>query len=344
MKKQLKGVAVGAGYFSQFHYDAWSRIQEVTIGALCDQSHEAAETKARKYNIPKIYTDYQEMLEKEKPDFIDIITPPDTHVEMVKAAANAGVAIICQKPLVPAFHQAKTLIDYVKEKGIRCMVHENFRFQPWYREIKKLLADGEVGNEIQHLYFRMRMGDGWQNDAYLNRQPYFREMPRLLIYETGVHFIDTFQFIAGKIEKVYARLRNLNPNIKGEDSGLIFFEFENKANGIYDASRYHETAYKNPRYTFGEMLLETSRGALKIFQDGTITIKPLGQPEKEHNYFHEDRGFCGDCVYFTQRHFISSIINGTSFETDVASYLQVLKVQEAIYNSSKKGMPVRLDK
>ena len=79
--------------------------------------------------------------------------------------------------------------------------------------------------------FRLRTGDGWGEDAYLGRQPFFRDYPRLLVYETGVHFIDMFRFLFGEIETVSAHLRRLNPVIKGEDSGQIFLTFDNGVRG-----------------------------------------------------------------------------------------------------------------
>ncbi|UZR97006.1 Gfo/Idh/MocA family protein [Chondrinema litorale] len=342
MYKQLKGVGIGAGYFSQFHYEAWSRISEIEISAICDNSKEAAQSKANQYGIAKVYTDYKEMLEVEKPDFIDIITPPNTHFEIIKTAANLGIDVICQKPLAPTFAEAREIEVLVKRKNIRCMVHENFRFQPWYRAIKNLLDEEVIGNEVLNINFRMRMGDGWQTDAYLNRQPYFREMPRLLIFETGVHFIDTFQYLAGPIQQVYAKLRRFNRNIKGEDAALVLFDFKNNAQGVFDASRYHESKCPNPRYTFGEMLLETNKGAIQLLQDGSIQIKPLGEPIRQYEYAHQDKNFSGDCVYFTQKHFVDALLNNKSFETDIAGYLHVLKVQEAIYEAAETGKCVNV--
>ena len=84
MKSQLKGVAVGAGYFSQFHYEAWQRIPEVNLVAICDQDEKKAKKSANIYNVPETYTNVIEMLDKEQPDFIDIITPPNTHFDILK--------------------------------------------------------------------------------------------------------------------------------------------------------------------------------------------------------------------------------------------------------------------
>ncbi len=340
--EKLRGVAIGVGYFSHFQYEAWARIPEVEITALCNSKIEKAKPVMEKFGIPRHYTDYREMLEKERPDFVDIITPPPTHLEMCKAAADLKIHIICQKPLAPTFAEAKAIVEYTQAAGIRFMVHENFRFQPWHREIKKLLDQGVIGDRLHTLNFRMRMGDGWGDDAYLARQPYFREYPRLLIYETGVHFIDTFRYLAGEIQRVYAILKRLNPVIKGEDCGMVLFEFVSGAMGLYDANRYNESNYEDPRYTFGEFLVEGNGGSIRLRSNGEITIQPLGQPERPHPYKHEKRAFSGDCCYTTQRHFIDRLLDGGRFETDGPEYLRTLAVQDAVYESAARRVPVEV--
>jgi len=186
---KFKGVCIGAGYFSHFQYDAWQRIGEVEITAMCNRNAERAKTIMEKFGITNHYKDWRQMLEKEKPDFVDIITPPPTHLEMCKKAADLGINIICQKPLAPTFQQAQEIVKYTSDAGVRFMVHENWRFQPWHREIKRLLENGAIGEKIHTLNFRSRMGDGWGQDAYLSRQPYFRDWSRLLGYALGVPFI-----------------------------------------------------------------------------------------------------------------------------------------------------------
>ncbi len=340
---KLKGVGIGAGYFSQFHYDAWKRIPQVEITAVCDVEGSKAEDTGKKYAIPQSYTDFREMFAKEKPDFVDVITPPETHLEICQtAAAERSIAIICQKPLAPTFEEAKQIVSSCKKAGVPFMVHENFRFQPWHREIKHLLANGAIGEKLHTLTFRSRPGDGWGQDAYLNRQPYFRNMPRLLIYETGIHFIDTFRFLAGDVKSVFCHLRRLNPVISGEDCGLLFFEFENGAVGIWDANRFNESNSEDPRYTFGEFLVEGIGGSIRLAMDGTLTIQELGQAERPHPYKHERKGFGGDCVFYTQQHFVDCLVKKSPFETGGEEYLKNLIIQEAMYKSNEQGLPISL--
>ncbi len=341
MKRKLKGVAIGAGYFSKFQYEAWNRIPEVEITALCNSNLERAKGIMAQYGVKKHYTDYKEMILKEKPDFVDIITPPETHFEMCKFAADNGVHIICQKPLAPTYKASKQIVDYVSKTNVRFVVHENFRFQPWHREIKTMISNGVVGN-LFNLNFRSRMGDGWGEDAYLARQPYFRDYKKLLIYETGVHFIDTFRYHAGEVKDVYALLKRLNPVIKGEDSGLMVLNFESGATAVWDANRYNENNFKTSRYTFGEYLIEGSKGSIRLYPDGKITLQELGKAEKEHEYVRHNIGFAGDCCYIFQRDFVDNLVADLPFETGGHNYLKTLKVQEAVYASAEQKKPISI--
>jgi D-apiose dehydrogenase len=338
----LKGVCVGAGYFSRFQYEAWQRIPEVQITALCNRDAQKGRNLADDFGIKTAYTSVGEMLDAEQPDFIDIITPPETHLEYCREAFKRKVNIMVQKPFAQNLTNAQIIVREAQEVGVRLMVHENFRFQPWYRQIKVLLTQNAIGETIFSAYFRMRMGDGWGEDAYLSRQPFFREMPKLLVFETGIHFIDTFRYLFGEIESVYAKLRKLNPVIKGEDAGIVQFDFENGIQAIWDANRYNESNISNSRYTFGEMLIEGNGGSIRLYNDGKITIQRLGRPEIEHIYTHENKNFAGDCVYFTQRHFVDSMLNNQPFETSGEEYLKNIIVQEKAYLSNEAKIPIHI--
>ncbi len=332
---------IGAGYFAGFQYRAWARIPEVRMLAMCNRNISRAKSIMDECGIEKHYTDYLEMLDREKPDIVDIITPPDSHLEMCREAADRGIHIICQKPLAPSFDEAREIVNYTSTRGVRFMIHENWRFQPWYREIRKLTREHVTGT-IHSMSFRSRMGDGWGVNAYIPRQPYFRDYPRFLVYENGIHFIDTYRYLGGDIDEVYAILRKLNPVIKGEDAASVLFRFQNGILGYWDANRYNEPNYPSPRYTFGEFLVEGTEGSIRLYGDGRLTIQKLGSPETDHPYQHQNIEFAGDCVYATQRHFIDCMISGEPFETNGEDYLKSLKVQESVYLSAKKREAVKV--
>jgi predicted dehydrogenase len=341
--KKLRGVCAGAGYFARFQYEAWRRLPEVEIVALANRDVAKARATAAQHGIPRAYawSELAAMLDTEKPDFIDLITPPETHLEAVRLAAARGVAIICQKPLAPTWDESVAIVETARRAGVRFMVHENFRWQPWYREMRRQLEAGTLG-ELFSIAVRLRLGDGWPEDAYLARQPFFRTYPRLFCYETGIHFLDTFRYLGGEISSVYSRLQRRNPVIKGEDTAQIVCGFASGATALLDASRYNESDATDARYTFGTVRLDGSKGHLELDLEGNLTLKPLGQPARRLDYPHTREGFAGDCVYALQRHFVDRLRDGAPFESTGEDYLKSTALMEACYRSHATGQVVVL--
>jgi predicted dehydrogenase len=198
----LRVAGVGAGYFSRFHYDAWRRIPGASLVAVSDRDPARAATVG-----VAAYPAAEAMLAAVRPDLLDLIVPPVEQAALIRLAIGAGVpAIICQKPFGADLAEAEALTAEAEAAGTRLIVHENFRFQPWYRLIRAEIAAGHLGR-VLNATFRLRPGDGQGPQAYLDRQPYFRAMPQFLIRETGVHFIDLVGFLFGPPTAVYAGTR-----------------------------------------------------------------------------------------------------------------------------------------
>ena len=170
MAQGLRVAVIGAGYFSQFHFDAWRRIPEIALVGVCDRDEGRARAVAMADGVPPIFTDVEVMLDVTRPDLIDIVAPPGAHLDIVRAAAARRIAAICQKPFCRDIAEAEQAVALAERAGSLLVVHENFRFQPWYGEIKRQIDDGELG-QIYQLTFRLRPGDGQGPDAYLGRQP-----------------------------------------------------------------------------------------------------------------------------------------------------------------------------
>jgi len=337
-----RGILIGAGYFSEFHLDAWGRQKGAEIVCICDLDEAKARAAAERHGIARVVTDPVVALENEDVDFVDLATPPVGRLDLVSRAVKRGLPILCQKPLAADFAEARQILEVGASSSAPFMVHENFRFQPWYREIKKLLNAGVIGTKLHTITMRSWMGDGWGEQAYLGRQPYFRTMPRLLVHETGVHFVDTFRYLGGEIAECSARLRRLNDVIVGEDTGVLEFRFSSGAEAVWDANRYNEAAAEDFRYTFGEMLVEGDGGSIWLGNDGSLRIKKLGGPVEVHPYAPSRRGFGGDCVYATQSHFLEVLDGKSECETSPREYEKSLRVVEALYASARRNRPVKL--
>lgn len=344
MKRPIKLATVGAGYFSRFHYNAWSRIPEVEITAICNRDIAGTQEIADQHNIKQRFDNFELMLDTVKPDLVDIITPPVTHIEYVSACINRNIPVICQKPFTPSLEDAISLTKKAEANNSTIIIHENFRFQPWYLELKKLLDEEKLG-DLYQITFRLRTGDGQGPEAYLERQPYFQDMERFLIHETGIHFIDVFRYLFGEITSLYADLRKVNPVIKGEDAGLVIFNFGNTTRGILDANRLSDHQAKDRRLTLGEMEIEGSLGTLSLNGDGQIFLRNLGENvPQEIEYSWNDNDFAGDCVYLLQKHVINYLLYDDELMNSASEYLKNIEIADSVYTSNLQNKLICIDK
>ncbi|MEM1064906.1 MAG: Gfo/Idh/MocA family oxidoreductase, partial [Pseudomonadota bacterium] len=203
----LKVAVIGLGYFSSFHLAAWAEDSRVVVSGATDLDPARRAAAAEAHGV-RVFNDTATLL-AEAPDIVDIVAPPPAHSALVGAASAPGRVVICQKPFCTSPGEAAAVAAAAEAAGATLIIHENFRFQPWHRTLKAELEASAIGRVFQ-ARFALRPGDGQGADAYAARQPAFRTMPRLLIHETGVHFIDLFRWLFGEIESVYADLRRLN--------------------------------------------------------------------------------------------------------------------------------------
>jgi predicted dehydrogenase len=332
----LKIAVAGTGYFSQFHYDAWARLDDARLVGAASLDPASLASIGERFGIGDLFGDVEEMLEATEPDLLDIAAPPNAHEALLEMAAARGVNVICQKPLGGDLGTAKAMVDRADAAGIIFAVHENFRFQPWYREAKKVIESGALG-DVTNVSFRLRPGDGQGPRAYLDRQPYFQTMERFLIHETAIHLIDSFRYLLGEVTGVFAHLRQLNPVIAGEDSGHLILSFCSGATGLFDGNRLLGFPAANPRLTMGELLLEGTSGSLRLDGEAGLWRRGHEGREERHGYIWQDTGFGGDCVYALQRHLLAHLIDGTPLENSGRDYLKNLMIEEAIYRSAEMG-------
>ncbi|MEO1612445.1 MAG: Gfo/Idh/MocA family oxidoreductase [Pseudomonadota bacterium] len=332
----MKVALIGAGYFGQFHIDAWKRAEGATLAAIVDPDPSKAAA-----GVPG-FADAMAMVEAIQPDIVDIASPPPTHLPLIETLSPFVKNIICQKPFCGGLADAEKAVKIAAANGARVIVHENFRYQPWHMEAQRLLATGAVGDPYE-ITFRLRPGDGQGPAAYLARQPYFQQMERFLVHETAIHVIDVFRAMFGEPDGVYADLRRLNPAIRGEDAGLIVLDYADGRRAVFDGNRLADHRAENRRLTMGEMEVEGAAGSLRLNGDGEISLRAHGaNDERAHEYAWEDRNFGGDCVYISSLKYLDSFRSGAPHPTEAAAYLANMRIVEAAYRSAAEGRRIDL--
>lgn len=337
MTEPLRVAGIGAGFFSQFHYEAWQRLPEAELVAICDRDQAKAAAAAQAFGAPQLFTDAEALLAAGPLDILDIAAPPAAHLDLIRLAAGKVPTIICQKPFCGGLDGATEACAIAASAGTRLVVHENFRFQPWFRECKRQLDAGALG-EVYEIAFRLRPGDGQGPRAYLDRQPYFQKMERFLLHETAIHLFDVFRFLLGDVVAVFADLRRLNPVIAGEDAGLVILRFASGSRALFDGNRLADHRAENRRLTMGEMQIDGAEACLRLDGFGRLFLRAHGSnQEDELAYAWQDRGYGGDCVHTFQAHVLQHLAEGTALENQAEDYLTNLRLVEAAYRSNESG-------
>ena len=227
MSRPLRVGMVGAGWVTQHHLAGWSRLKgDATVVAIADPNAEAARVRAETFGIAQTFSSAAQMFDAVQLDAVDVAAPREFHAGIVRLAADRGLAVLCQKPLAPSFSEASAL---VAEVGDRCrlMVHENWRFRRYYRDLAGMLHDGRIGEVVQGQMVLLSSGllpDERGTLPLVERQPFIASLERALVMEVLIHHIDTLRFLLGDMTLDFARLGRASVAMRGEDRALLAFE------------------------------------------------------------------------------------------------------------------------
>lgn len=342
MSRPQRVLLVGAGYFAGFHLDGW-RACGAEVVAVVDLDLARAESLASRGGVLHTARDAVAAMDQHAPTLVDVSLPPAAQAAVVHAALERALPTVCQKPFGRDLAEACGMAALAARRGVPLVVHENFRFAPWFRECRRWIDAGLLGR-VHGACFRLRPGDGQGPRAYLDRQPYFQQMPQLLVRETAVHFIDTFRFLLGEVRAVQAHLRRLNPAIAGEDAALIHFEFDDQRSALFDGNRLNEHPAPDLRRTMGEFWLEGEAGVLRLDGQARLWFLPHGGGgrERELEVPGVGAGPFGGAVAALQAHVLAHLNQGAPLENAAADYLPNLHVQAAVYHAHAFGQRVRM--
>jgi predicted dehydrogenase len=205
MSDKLKAGIVGCGAIATIrHIPAFLKIKgRVSIGAVCDVNEKLARETAAKNGIPGAYTDLAKLLAAEKPDIIDICTPPQVHASLAVKALEAGCHVILEKPMALKTEDCDAMIAAAEKSGRKLCVIHNQLFYPPVIKARELVAAGAIGD-----FIGMRVLISDPRDEMVMRENYWvHRLPGGLIGETGPHAVYRSLAFIGKVKNVdvYAR-------------------------------------------------------------------------------------------------------------------------------------------
>jgi predicted dehydrogenase len=207
---------------------------------ISGRDEEKVARAAAAYGFESWTADWRELIRRQDVDIIDICTPPGTHAEIAAAAAAAGKAVICEKPLAVTYTQAVSALDAVRAAGVLNAVGFNYRRLPAVSLMKRMVDEGAVGKV--RLFRAVWLSDEFVDAAIPYDWRFDRSMGGTTIADLGSHLIDMATWIAGDIAEVsgqsetFTRERS-NRAVSVDDASSALVRFESGARGVFEMAR-----------------------------------------------------------------------------------------------------------
>jgi UDP-N-acetyl-2-amino-2-deoxyglucuronate dehydrogenase len=222
---------VGCGTIAPWHLRGIRECPNAEAVAVCSRRADTAKAFAGEHDITRHYTDYREMVKDEDVDAICICTPSGTHADIGIAAAEAGVHVLCEKPIEITLEATDRLIRACRENGVKLGVIFQSRTYDGVREAKDAVAGGLLGpmvfGDVYIKWYRSReyyRSGGWRGTWKLDGGG--------ALMNQGIHGIDILLWIMGGVESVFARADHFVRDIEVEDTAAAVLKYTNGAIGV----------------------------------------------------------------------------------------------------------------
>jgi levoglucosan dehydrogenase len=363
MKKIGIGMA-GFGYMGKVHLLAYrdipmiypDKLPEIEMKAVCHSSQNKADATARENGFSRGYSNFDDMLQNDEINIIDIVTPNYLHKEQILKALEAGKDVLCEKPLGLNSEEAEEISEVVKKTGRYLGMIFNYRFIPAIQQAKKWIEEGRLGKvySFRGEYFHT----GYQDSS----RPLTWRMQKDksgggALVDMGVHVLDLIRFLLGEFESVNGKTqtfigeRPLPDNtgqtgkVTVDDAVWLTAQLQEGATGTIEISRFATGSLDDLKISaFGE------NGAFRFdLMDANYLYwydKGQGWRRVETLQHYEDTKFPSprSIIGWTRFHaenqyrFLESIILGRPFSPDVSDGLAAQRIIDAVYRSAETGL------
>lgn len=227
---------VGCGMISRNHIEAFQATPGVDLVGVSDINLARAQAQAQKHDIPAAFGALDDMLVQGL-DIVSVCTPHPIHEDVVVAAAQAGVHVLCEKPIAVDLASAQRMVDVCREAGVTLGVMFQRRFWPAAQRIRRAIDDGTLGSPVLgHVSVQLYRGrEYYSKDAW--RGTWVSDGGGVLMTQ-AIHYIDLIQWFMGKVISVQGAVGTYKHGdvIEVEDSATAVLTFESGAMATLNAS------------------------------------------------------------------------------------------------------------
>jgi predicted dehydrogenase len=329
-------IHMGVGGFGHHWSKVLTTTDTVTVTALVDSSQEALDKTCKEFDYdPNIcFTSLETALEQVDADILLCVTPPQVHREHATQAMQAGLHVICEKPLASTIEDCVAMLQASRDFGRKLVVSQNYRYRPAIQTMARLVREGVIGKIGQ---VKIDFYKGWYFDSDNFRQ----SMPHPLIIDMCIHHFDLLRFVTG-LEPLTVRGESWNPHWsdnEGDTSTMLFMVLENGARFVYTGSWCAQGDFSDWN---GNWLIEGEKGSI-VYSHGKITLNHAAgrYTIDESESIEPDEMVLSEQSAVLDR-FITAIKNDTRPETDVSDNLRSISTVFAAVEAADSGavMPI----
>jgi predicted dehydrogenase len=334
MKDGVRIAVVGTGAIAQLtHIPVLSKLRGASLVALCDNDAAKARALADRFEVPDVFTDFEELLESDELDAVVIATPNHLHEPHVLAALRAKLHVLCERPLSLSSRGIERCIAAAGKADRKLVVGNNHRFRADAQALDQFLRNAELGQltsiRAGALHVK-RAADGWRNRRAESGGGAFQEF--------GFPLLDLALWLADFPEPERVSVAARRPRGAGavEDSMQVFIECAGGVSLAFDVSWSYIS--DSDRWWFD---VHASRGSARLaplrvtkeLNGRAVNVSPSGAASREGPFLQSYRAEIA--------HFLAVVSDAAPYEPPVDQVL-VHRVLEAIYKAADEGKEIRL--
>lgn len=339
--EDLRFALFGAGWFAGYQLAAWNEVNGARCVALYNRTLSKVRALAAEHSIPRVYDDIEDLLNNESLDFVDIVTHPDTHGDLVRRAAARGMAIICQKPMASSLAEAEAMVTTCKSAGVSFFIHENWRWQTPMRALKQALDSGVIG-----VPFRARIDMVSGYPVFAN-QPFLADLDRFVLTDMGSHILDVARWLLGEADALYCQTHRIHAEIRGEDVATVMMKMSGGATVVCNMG-YAENYLEHDRFPETYVFIEGDRGSIELSPDYWVRVTTDSGtharrwPPPAYDWSAPARALIDSSIVSCHENLLAALREGVSAETTGDDNIKTVRLVYASYESAADGCVVHL--
>lgn len=336
----LRFAIFGTGFWARFQLAAWRELPGVECVALFNRTWTKAETLAKDFNVPAVYDDAEELLRRERLDFLDIITDVGTHERFVNLAFEHGLPVICQKPMASDLTAARRMVETSRQRRVPLFIHENWRWQAPIRAFKGVLNSGKLGRIV-----RGRI-DYAHSFPVFDNQPFLKELEQFILTDIGTHILDVARFLWGEAAELHCLTRRMHPDIRGEDVATVMLRMADEVTVTVNLS--YASRWEFDRFPETLIYVEGTEGGASLGLDGMLKVFTRDGAEqyriqpKHYSWADPAYALVHASIVDCQRNLLDALRGAAPAETTAEDNLRTLELVFAAYDSAAERKAVRL--